>query len=52
MTPIQASLRNEPSHGKPSQASISKSKHVDDSHDRQAAEDFVDNLFASILDEA
>jgi hypothetical protein len=42
----------EPNREKPTQPTISKSKHADDSSQRQAADEFVDELFASIVEQS
>ena len=52
LSPIEASLRTHPSSDKPSQGTFSKSRQAEDSHDRQAADEFLDGLFASVLEES
>ena len=51
LSPIENNVRTEPNQEKPSQSSISKSKKVEENLDKQAADEFVEELFASIIEE-
>ena len=51
LSPTETNLRNEPNLEKPAQSSFSKSKHAEDSLQRETADEFIDGLFASIVEQ-